>query len=244
MGGRFFFSRLKKMTAAGTRSRSTKRVSLPAETKDASETSDAISIQLKKLLEATEAAASVRTEKICAQMDRRCEAMESLHTKAQQALQIEVEKLQKEVKKMSEQHIGTENGESDSAQMQKMEDKIARLSETESKGRAAHEERAFRLQASVAGLVTRMATVEQVTTRLDALERRVARIERGMQANELRKSKEPSKHAENATAKVQALARAKEPIKGILKGWGSLRSESMVNHLSDACSSITSTTAF
>ena len=157
--GVFFFSRLKKMTATGTRSRSTKRVSLPEETKDASETSDAISIQLKKLLEATEAAASVRTEKICAQMDRRCEAMESLHTKAQRALQIEVEKLQKEVKKMSEQHIGTENGESDSAQMQKMEDKIARLSERESNGRAAHEERAFRLQASVAGLVTRVATV-------------------------------------------------------------------------------------
>ena len=172
------------MTACGTRSRSAKRVTLPAETRCATETNDAVSIQLKKLLEVAEQAAATRAESTFAKLDRRCAAMEESYESSQRAIQLEVQKLQTEVKRIGEQRMVTgKDGTSkaDSGQLQVLENAVGRLTETESKGRAAQEERAFRLQASVAGLVTRIATVEQVLARFEGLERRVEQIEHSRQ---------------------------------------------------------------
>ena len=186
-----------KMPASGTRSRAaSKRVTLPpvpAATKrapEASEAADSVSVQLTKLLAATEEQASLRSKENYDQVDRRCTEMQEQHAKSLRDLQNTVEKVQKAVKQLSEQREVQHSGKSGSAGMQALEHKVSQLSEREDAARAEAQERVFRLQASVAGLVTRIAATETVAARFDALEGRVASIERQMGRSSLRREKE------------------------------------------------------
>jgi predicted nucleic acid-binding Zn-ribbon protein len=167
-----------------------------------------VSVQLTKLLAATEEQASLRSKENYDQVDRRCTEMEEKHLKSHRDLENAIDKVQKAVKQLSEQREVQHSGKSGSAGMQALEHKVSRLSEREDTARAeasASQERVFRLQASMAGLVTRIAATERVVQRFDALEGRVSSIEREMK-REARLRKE---RAEKASITVDLSGQSK-----------------------------------
>ena len=230
------------MPVSGTRSRASKRVTLPsppAATKrppDASEAADSVSKQLTKLLAATEEQASLRSKENYDQVDRRCTEMQEQHAKSLRDLQNTVEKVQKAVKQLSEQREVQHSGKSGSIGMQALEQKVSRLSEREETARAEAQERVFRLQSSVAGLVTRFAAAERVVQRFDALDDRVASIEREMGRNSLRREKERSERLRSSISVDLSESKDARPadtdqiLRGILKWPG--RATQMVDTLS------------
>lgn len=230
------------MPVSGTRSRSVKRVTLPPEAPAAKEkqkvpeAADSITIQLTQLLTAREEQAAARANESYDKMDRRCAAMEEVHAKSQQDLQMEVRQLQKAVKQLGECRTEHRSGKSSSTDTHALMQEVSRLSETEAKGRAEAQERLYRLQSSVTGLATRIVAAEQVVHRLDALERIVGTIQSEIRHGTTMRKERARKEITVDLGKEKARrppASTEPSLRDILKNWPTSRCEEMMDRLSD-----------